>query len=59
MSRQSSPSLQPLLGGIIAALLVVISFNSFVVINPGQAGVLSVLGKAQNGALLELSLIHI
>ena len=53
MSRQSSPSLQPLLGGIIAALLVVISFNSFVVINPGQAGVLSVLGKAQNGALLE------
>ena len=53
MSRQSAPSLQPLLGGIIAALLVVISFNSFVVINPGQAGVLSVLGKAQNGALLE------
>ncbi|MEL4893897.1 prohibitin family protein [Crocosphaera sp. Alani8] len=53
MTRQSAPSLQPLLGGIIAALLVVISFNSFVVINPGQAGVLSVLGKAQNGALLE------
>ena len=53
MSRQSSPSLQPLLGGIIAALLVVISFNSFVVINPGQAGVLSVLGEAQNGGLLE------
>ena len=53
MTRQSAPSLQPLLGGIIAALLVVISFNSFVVINPGQAGVLSVLGKAQDGALLE------
>ena len=53
MTRQSVPSLQPLLGGIIAALLVVISFNSFVVINPGQAGVLSVLGKAQDGALLE------
>ncbi|HAC65877.1 MAG TPA: primosomal protein, partial [Cyanothece sp. UBA12306] len=33
MSRQSAPSLQPLIGGIIAALLVVISFNSFVVIN--------------------------
>ncbi|MDJ0729330.1 MAG: prohibitin family protein [Crocosphaera sp.] len=53
MTRQSAPSLQPLLGGIIAALLVVISFNSFVVINPGQAGVLSILGKAQDGALLE------
>ncbi|MDJ0508700.1 MAG: prohibitin family protein [Crocosphaera sp.] len=53
MTRQSAPSLQPLLGGIIAALLVVISFNSFVVINPGQAGVLSVLGKARDGALLE------
>ncbi|MGB5769890.1 MAG: prohibitin family protein [Crocosphaera sp.] len=53
MNRQSAPSLQPLIGGIIAALLVVISFNSFVVINPGQAGVLSILGKAQDGALLE------
>lgn len=53
MTRQSAPSLQPLIGGIIAALLVVISFNSFVVINPGQAGVLSILGKAQDGALLE------
>jgi prohibitin 1 len=53
VNRQSAPSLQPLIGGIIAALLVVISFNSFVVINPGQAGVLSVLGKAQDGALLE------
>ncbi|ACK64588.1 band 7 protein [Rippkaea orientalis PCC 8801] len=53
MNRQSAPSLQSLFGGIIAALLVVISFNSFVVINPGQAGVLSILGKAQDGALLE------
>ncbi|YAI82036.1 MAG: prohibitin family protein [cyanobacterium endosymbiont of Rhopalodia sterrenbergii] len=53
MTRQSLPSLQPLIGGIIAALLVFISFNSFIVINPGQAGVLSVLGKAQDGALLE------
>ncbi|WP_267384384.1 prohibitin family protein [Cyanobacterium sp. uoEpiScrs1] len=53
MTRQSVPSLQSLIGGIIAALLLVISFNSFIVINPGQAGVLSILGKAQNGALLE------
>jgi regulator of protease activity HflC (stomatin/prohibitin superfamily) len=40
-------------GGIIAALIVLIGFNSFAIINPGQAGVLSVLGKAQDGPLLE------
>ncbi|MEM9543064.1 MAG: prohibitin family protein [Cyanobacteria bacterium P01_E01_bin.42] len=53
MRNQPTPSLQPLIGGIIAALLVFIGFNSFVIVNPGQAGVLSVLGKAQDGALLE------
>ena len=53
MKSQNLPSWQPLIGGIIAALIVLISFNSFVVINPGQAGVLSILGKARDGALLE------
>jgi regulator of protease activity HflC (stomatin/prohibitin superfamily) len=53
LNTDSSNSWQPLLGGIIAALIVLIAFNSFVIINPGQAGVLSILGKAQNGALLE------
>ncbi len=53
MTRQSATSTFSLIGGIIAALIVLIGFNSFVIINPGQAGVLSVLGKAQNGALLE------
>ena len=53
MKSQSSNSWQPLLGGIIAALIVLISFNSFIIINPGQAGVLSILGKAQDGVLLE------
>lgn len=53
MSRQSQPSWQSLAGGIIAALAVLIAFNSFVIINPGQAGVLSILGKARDGALLE------
>lgn len=53
MNTQSSNSWQPLLGGIIAALVVLISFNSFVILNPGQAGVLSILGKAQDGVLLE------
>ncbi|MEA5418342.1 prohibitin family protein [Spirulina sp. CCNP1310] len=53
MRNSSTPNLQPLIGGIIAALIVLIGFNSFVIINPGQAGVLSVLGKAQDGPLLE------
>ncbi|MGB5636231.1 MAG: prohibitin family protein [Waterburya sp.] len=53
MNSQSSNSWQPLVGGIIAALVVLISFNSFVILNPGQAGVLSILGKAQDGVLLE------
>ena len=52
MNNQSQ-GLQPLIGGIIAALLVLIGLNSFIIINPGQAGVLSILGKAQDGVLLE------
>lgn len=39
--------------GIIIALLVLLALNSVVIINPGQAGVLSILGKARDGALLE------
>ena len=39
--------------GTIAAFVVFLALNAFVIINPGQAGVLSVLGKAQDGALLE------
>ncbi len=53
MRKQASDSWQPIVGGILAALLVLVSLNVFVVINPGQAGVLSILGKAQDGALLE------
>ncbi|MEN9517869.1 MAG: hypothetical protein RLZZ381_457 [Cyanobacteriota bacterium] len=53
MNTQSPNSWQPLLGGIVAALVVLIAFNSFVILNPGQAGVLSILGKAQDGVLLE------
>ena len=39
--------------GLIAALIVLIGLNCIVIINPGQAGVLSILGKARDGALLE------
>jgi len=53
VNRQNSASWQPIVGGIIAALIVLFGFNSFVIINPGQAGVLSILGKARDGALLE------
>lgn len=53
MSSESTTSISNLIAGILAALLVFVGFNSFIIINPGQAGVLSVLGKAQDGALLE------
>jgi regulator of protease activity HflC (stomatin/prohibitin superfamily) len=41
------------IGGVILAGIVILVLNAFVVINPGQAGVLSILGKAQDNALLE------
>ena len=49
---QAQNTVAILLGILSAAVLLLVS-NCFVVINPGQAGVLSVLGKAQDGALLE------
>jgi prohibitin 1 len=48
--QQGLPAI--LLGGLIAAV-VLVALNCFIIINPGQAGVLSILGKAQPGALLE------
>ena len=39
--------------GIILAVALLIGLNAFVIINPGQAGVISILGKARDGALLE------
>jgi len=39
--------------GAIALALLVLGLNAFVVINPGQAGVLSILGKAQDSPLFE------
>jgi prohibitin 1 len=52
-SRSSDNSWQAIVGSILAALLVLVGLNAFVIINPGQAGVLSILGKAQDGELLE------
>jgi prohibitin 1 len=39
--------------GFILALVLLLGFNSFVIINPGEAGVMSILGKAEDGPLLE------
>lgn len=44
---------QPILLAFVALTLFAIASSSFVIINPGQAGVLSILGKAQDGPLLE------
>jgi prohibitin 1 len=53
LNNQSSTNWQSLLGGILIAIIIFVGFNSFIIINPGQTGVLSILGKARDGALLE------
>jgi regulator of protease activity HflC (stomatin/prohibitin superfamily) len=50
---KQSEGLQTAIAAIVLTLLAIISLNSFVIINPGEAGVISVLGSAQDGALLE------
>jgi prohibitin 1 len=42
-----------LVGGVGIAIALILATNSFIIINPGQTGVLSILGKAQDGVLLE------
>lgn len=44
---------QPIFVAAIVTVAAILLASSFVIINPGQAGVLSVLGKAQDGVLLE------
>lgn len=53
MKNQQLGGLQSAVAGVLLSLLVIFALNAFVIINPGQAGVLSVLGKARDGALLE------
>ncbi|MEM9005378.1 MAG: prohibitin family protein [Cyanobacteria bacterium P01_F01_bin.86] len=38
---------------VLVGFLFLIGCNSFVILNPGQAGVISILGKARDGVLLE------
>lgn len=54
--RNAQPPIQnvsALIGGVVIALIALLALSSFVIINPGQAGVISILGKARDGALLE------
>ncbi|BDA75172.1 band 7 protein [Rivularia sp. IAM M-261] len=53
MKNTQSTSWQSAALGIVLGILVLLSLNSFIIINPGQAGVISILGKATDGALLE------
>ncbi|MBD2514032.1 prohibitin family protein [Nostoc sp. FACHB-973] len=53
MKNQQFGNWQTTALGIVLAILVLIGLNSFIIINPGQAGVISILGKARDGALLE------
>ena len=53
MDKQFSLSDKLLVPAILLVLSLLIGFNSFVILNPGQAGVISILGKAREGVLLE------
>jgi regulator of protease activity HflC (stomatin/prohibitin superfamily) len=53
LKNLQSGSWQSAVAGIVVAILMLLSLNSFIIINPGQAGVISILGKAKDGALLE------
>ncbi|GAB4290921.1 MAG: prohibitin family protein [Oscillatoriaceae cyanobacterium] len=53
MKTNYTQSLTALITGVITSLIILISLSSFVIINPGEAGVISVLGKARDGVILE------
>jgi len=52
LNRQST-NISSLIAAIVTAFIVFIGLNSFIIINPGQTGVLSILGNAQDQPLLE------
>ncbi len=53
MKQQFSLSNKLLIPIILVAITFLIGLNSFIILNPGQAGVISILGKARDGVLLE------
>jgi prohibitin 1 len=50
---KSQPSWQTIALAILLTIAALVGLSSYVIINPGQAGVLSTLGKARDGVLLE------
>jgi len=53
LKNASSSNAFSVVSGIIVAIALFIALNSYIIINPGEAGVLSILGKAKPGALQE------
>jgi regulator of protease activity HflC (stomatin/prohibitin superfamily) len=53
LKNQELGNWQTIVAGFLAAIIVIIGLNAFIIINPGQAGVISILGKARDGALVE------
>ncbi|RPH91335.1 MAG: prohibitin family protein [Chroococcales cyanobacterium metabat2.561] len=53
MNQKDAINLLSLIGGLLVTIVILAAFNAYVIITPGQAGVLSVLGKAKDGVLLE------
>ncbi|PSB07197.1 primosomal protein [Pleurocapsa sp. CCALA 161] len=53
MKKQFSLSDRLVIPVILIILTLLVGLNSFVILNPGQAGVISILGKARDGVLLE------
>jgi regulator of protease activity HflC (stomatin/prohibitin superfamily) len=53
MNKQFSSGDNLLIAIVLVVFILLIGLNSFVILNPGQAGVISILGKARDGVLLE------
>ncbi len=53
LKNQQLGNWQTIVAGFVAVIIVIMSLNAFIIINPGQAAVISVLGKARDGALVE------
>jgi regulator of protease activity HflC (stomatin/prohibitin superfamily) len=53
VNQKDAINVLSLIGGLLVTIVILAAFNAYVIITPGQAGVLSVLGKAKDGVLLE------
>jgi prohibitin 1 len=53
VKQQQAENIKTIIVSALLALVAIVALNGFIIINPGQAGVISILGKARDGALLE------